>query len=91
MITKLKITKNSQVTVTEWAETLKYASLLFPTSPETRKVYSVKEGIVKDAIGNTVKIEFTIFKFLFFKIWKTKWFSFNDERYTINIKGSKKS
>jgi hypothetical protein len=74
----MKIIRNSKASVTRWKTTW-YGEIL------TGQAQYVKSGIVKDAVGDTIKIEYTAFKLWILRIWYSKWYSFNDKHYKINV------
>ena len=78
---KLKIERNSPVTITKW-KTCSFWGDIY-----VGKVSKIKYGIVVDAIGDTIKVKHTLFKLWFIKLWYTKWYSFSDKHYSINVKG----
>jgi hypothetical protein len=80
---KLKIKQNSPVTITKWK------TIGFTVVDRTRAKW-VKEGIVEAAAGNTIKVKFIVFRFLFIKIYCRKWYSFADHQYSINVKNCTK-
>ena len=65
--------KNMPVTIT-WKPT------------KAGKDSKIIEGIVKDVIGDTVKVEYISSNFYLFRFHRSKWFSFNDQNYTVNVK-----
>jgi len=79
---RLSIVKNSPVTITKWK------MIGFAMVDRTRAEW-VKQGVVLDAVGNTVKVKFSL-RILFIKFYYCKWFSFADQQYTINVKNSEK-
>jgi hypothetical protein len=78
---KLKIQKNSPITITKWKTCWSSKEICIG------KVSKIKHGIVIDAIGDTINVKHTIFKLGFIKLWYTKWYSFSDKHYNINVKG----
>lgn len=78
---KLKIERNSPITITKWKVGL------FDDEIVKGRVSKIKSGIVVDVIGDTIKVKHTLFKLWFIKLWYTKWYSFSDLYYSINVKG----
>lgn len=53
----------------------------------TREAKWTSEGRVVGILGDTIKVEFTIFQLGFLRLWKKKWFNVTDPSCTFDFSG----